>query len=208
MQAGFFKTPFHHYQLFGELENRSPSPSFDGFDPQSYFAANPDVAAAQSDNSFISAIHHFIDFGQFEGRPGSGINAQTFFLTSGLDEIQGSFGTDTFIAGPNTLQAGDQIDGMGDKDILSISLSSDEQVSRNLLNISTNFSGIENIAISAGTLSSLDTTSLSDLEMLELKSGKTPSNSVITITLGQNQNLKINNVESSSNRPLSLSTAV
>jgi len=205
VQAGFFKTPFHHYQLFGELENRSPSPSFDGFDPQSYFAANPDVAAAQSDNSFISAIHHFIDFGQFEGRPGSGINAQTFFLTSGLDEIQGSFGTDTFISGPNTLQAGDQIDGMGDKDFLSISLSADEQVSRNLLNILTNFSGIENIAISAGILSSLDTTSLSDLEMLELTSGKTPANSVITITLGQNQNLKINNVESSSNRPLSLS---
>ena len=97
---GAFNSGFHHYQVFGEVENRVPNIEFEGFNPVSYLAANPDVAQSASEESFISALHHFIDFGRSEGRLGSGINSSIFTLTSGIDHLEGTLEPMHFLQAP------------------------------------------------------------------------------------------------------------
>jgi 3-phytase/alkaline phosphatase D len=57
-------TAFKHFTEAGQFEGRNPSPFFD---TAFYLGRNPDVAAAVQ-NRQLSAIAHFIQFGQTEGR--------------------------------------------------------------------------------------------------------------------------------------------
>ena len=61
--------PFDHFESFGQIEGRQPSPSYT-FDDDFYLSANPDVAAAiaDPDSGLTSAFEHFAAFGADEGR--------------------------------------------------------------------------------------------------------------------------------------------
>ena len=92
------KHPFLHYQQFGEGENRPPSLEFFGFDEELYLSLNEDVAAAVLNGTFISALHHYIAFGQREFRDGSGIGRVSFEFSKDIDTLIGTSGNDTFVA--------------------------------------------------------------------------------------------------------------
>jgi hypothetical protein len=99
VSSGGFANVFAHYQEFGETEGRGPSTDFAGFSETGYLAANADVAAAVTAGQFASGLDHFITFGQGESREGSGVTADATVgassaLTTGIDSITGSSGTD------------------------------------------------------------------------------------------------------------------
>ena len=68
ISAGGFKSGYQHFMMYGQYENRLPSPEFD---PQYYLRLNPDVASAVANHTFASAFVHFVNYGVKEGRPGS-----------------------------------------------------------------------------------------------------------------------------------------
>ena len=118
---GTFKDLFHHYKVFGELENRAPSFGFEGFDAHSYFNSNPDVQNAISSNIFKSALEHYILFGRFEDRAGTGLS-KTFILSDGTDNLIGSFASDHFSANTNTISSNDILEGGGGTDVFALGM--------------------------------------------------------------------------------------
>ncbi|KAA5607410.1 hypothetical protein F1188_01190 [Roseospira marina] len=71
--------PFQHFQQFGVAEGRSPNasiPSRANFDATTYLANNPDLGAAGLDTP-AEAYQHFINHGQFEGRPAKNTTGET-----------------------------------------------------------------------------------------------------------------------------------
>lgn len=124
--TGVFSNVFEHYKAFGESENRAPTSVYANFDAEGYLAANADVAAAVTAGSFASALDHFIAFGQAEARSGSGVTAgagttgSSFALTSGIDNLVGTTGNDTFTGEDNLVSAGDSVDGGSGTDTLRI----------------------------------------------------------------------------------------
>lgn len=117
------------------------------FNATAYLAANPDLAAAVGPGkAFATPFQHFTLFGQFEGRPGTPAGGpftntgtapnagSTIVLTSGLDIVNGTTNTtvtqpatvfttsanDTIVATNATINAGDQINGLGGTDTLRV----------------------------------------------------------------------------------------
>lgn len=58
-------TAWDHFEQFGSLEGRSPTPLFD---PDFYLQQNPDVTEAVANGQIASAVQHFLLFGQSESR--------------------------------------------------------------------------------------------------------------------------------------------
>ena len=196
VENGFFQSGFDHYRVFGQLENRAPSSKFEGFNATTYLANNPDIAVAVGDKTFSSAMHHFIDFGRFENRPGTGIIPNTIFLTNATDNLEGSNGDDTFTALPGTLQLADMIDGKSGQDELVVSfLGGVDNNTNNVLPIIQNFKNLEGLSISADEHMSSDFSGLSSIKEIELDSGKTINGSVLIVTLGAEQALKLDSVK-------------
>lgn len=68
VEAGRFRSGFHHYLCFGYLEGRFPG--FMEFDSEAYIEANPDLTSFRSSYEMEKlAREHFIQFGFKEGRP-------------------------------------------------------------------------------------------------------------------------------------------
>jgi hypothetical protein len=154
VSSGGFANVFAHYQEFGETEGRGPSTDFAGFSETGYLAANADVAAAVTAGQFASGLDHFITFGQGESREGSGVTADATVgassaLTTGIDSITGSSGTD-IIAGQmdataalNTIGLLDSIDGgAGSLDSLTVT-----NTTANAVNTQLTASNVTNVEI-------------------------------------------------------------
>ncbi len=195
INSGFFESGFHHYQLFGESENRAPSQEFEGFNATIYLEANPDVAEAIANNFFASALHHFIDFGRFENRPGSGIDGEAFLFSEQIDELVGTQGNDTFFAGLGTLKAGDKLSANSGLDTLTVLLdgSEDSRVA-SVIPIIQTFSGLSHLTLTASQHESVDLRQMTEVQNLELDSGKTLNDSTIVITLGVGQSLTLDSI--------------
>ncbi|QYY26171.1 hypothetical protein [Diaphorobacter sp. MNS-0] len=124
----------YHFMQYGLDEGRVPNAALASFDGKAYLAAYPDVAAyvnanlAQFGGSATNgALAHYVKFGAAEGRtaPGTSVsNGQTFTLTNSIDNIVGTAGNDTILAGDQngvaTLSAGDQINAGAGIDTLKI----------------------------------------------------------------------------------------
>ena len=145
VENGIFDNSFLHYQLFGERENRAPSISFEGFNESTYLSENSDVAFAVGAGIFQSAIDHFISFGQNENRNGAFVTvADPFVLTDQKDDFSGTIRDDAFVAGLDTLQLEDELNGNGGNDKLSVALGLDSSqviqiLSSNVSKISFDF---------------------------------------------------------------------
>ena len=137
---------YNHYIQYGEAEGVNPSNSFD---VSSYYdaklaqlqaAGNTEITTvaqlkASFDAAGITALEHFIAYGQNEGitapavPEGEKVNVdtsvpgQTFALTTGTDNITGTSGDDTITAGVvegnNAFTVGDQINGGAGNDTLN-----------------------------------------------------------------------------------------
>ncbi|WP_367715677.1 hypothetical protein AB2N04_16700 [Nitratireductor sp. GISD-1A_MAKvit] len=128
IHAGDFSSPLQHFMLYGAAEGRAPSAhaatAIANFDEDAYLTANPDVAAAVAAGDFANAMQHWQLYGQFEARPGApaapGVPGDTFTLTAGLDEIEGTDGDDTVQGISANVTTFDSIDGGAGEDTLNI----------------------------------------------------------------------------------------
>ena len=85
---------------------------------------NEDIKAAFEASLLGSALEHFINFGQFESRPGTKISSNVYTLTRRFDEFEGGLGDDKFLADPLTLDVDDILNGRGGVDTLELSFNS------------------------------------------------------------------------------------
>lgn len=122
--------PFQHFLSFGITEGRAPNASVPGsaaFDSATYLAANTDLGAAGITTP-AAAYAHYLEFGQFESRPGTpaiSTPGSTFTLTTGVDTLVGTAADDTFNAtnpgAPNSVLGGlDSVDGGAGVDTFNI----------------------------------------------------------------------------------------
>ena len=120
--------PFQHFLSNGITEGRAPNASLVGstsFDSAAYLAANTDLGAAGITTA-EAAYAHYLEFGQFEGRPGTpdvvATPGSTFTLTTSIDNLTGTTGDDTFIGDSTTglVSPGDVLDGGAGTDTLQL----------------------------------------------------------------------------------------
>lgn len=166
--------PFQHFLSFGLTEGRAPNASVPGstsFDSAAYLAANADLGAAGITTP-AAAYAHFLEFGQFESRPGTPAvttPGATFTLTTGVDTgalFTGTSGDDTFvagdIAGASTWTVGDALVGGAGNDTLKV-------ITANAIAIpvGATLSGIETLDITtSGAVAALNTSSFAGLTTL------------------------------------------
>lgn len=137
--------PLEHFLTFGAEEGRFANATADAaidtdgnnlaneFDAAAYLAANADVAAnVGPGKTYATAYEHYVLFGQFETRTGVPANGpftntgiavgtgETFTLTTGLDNLIGTNGNDTFRGDIANLGAFDSINGLGGTDTLNL----------------------------------------------------------------------------------------
>lgn len=188
---------FQHYLSNGAYEGRAPNATFitfADFDAETYLDSNPDLAAAGIDTA-LEAYGHFVVFGQFEGRPGApdaGGNAgEIFTLTTDIQNLAGTLGNDTFIAGVSgggaggpTLNLGDVVNGGAGTD--RINLFGDANVSA--------FSGatitsVEQVYAQVATAGqSLDVSGNADVEQAWISKGQLDdANGTVEVVLNTNQ---------------------
>ena len=150
-----------------------PSSAYEGFEAETYLFANPDVKAAVEAGTFISALHHYISFGRFEGRPTS-VSGMSFNFTGRIDTLVGTQGNDTFTSDPNTLQRGDSLKAAAGVDTLMVTLSSAQGRITNFVPITiSDFTDVENLSISSENHTSNDFSTITSLQHVTLMSGKT-----------------------------------
>ncbi|KTQ95616.1 hypothetical protein NS226_10745 [Aureimonas ureilytica] len=220
--------PLTHFLTFGAIEGRFENLTAqnaidtDGngfaneFNATAYLSANPDVAAAVQSGALKSAFQHFIEFGQFEGRTATLANGTTvtgplgnagssanLVLTTGVDNLTGTSGNDTFIAdnsGASTtlqLNATDTINGGLGNDTLKVYLGSNALAVPN-----ATITNVENLYINGGAVSantSLDVTKMTGLTSVVLDSVAETAGKTLTVTTsGQSVTLQNSSVASGS----------
>lgn len=162
--GGFGGNLFDHFTQFGAAEGRIPDPELSDFDAEQYLAANPDVQAAVDAGTIPSAMFHFLQFGQNEGRDAldsdgdpidfdTGITGDTFALTAGVDSITGTENNDAVTGvvessgaanDGSTFTSGDSIDGGAGTDTLSIRVT---DLTNTATTTTASVSGVETVRI-------------------------------------------------------------
>ena len=132
------KLAAQHYFQYGYAETSRPTStsSVGAFNATTYLTQNADLAKAYNytvgsvitDAQAALAEQHFTTFGYLESRPGTGVAAGTFILTTGVDTglaFTGTSGNDVFIADntnalAHTSSAADTLTSGGGTDTLKI----------------------------------------------------------------------------------------
>ncbi|WP_404342587.1 beta strand repeat-containing protein [Vreelandella venusta] len=188
---------YNHYLQFGEEEGINPS---NAFDVSSYLEAKlvqlqtdeataaewadkgvSDVAAA-FEAAGVTALEHFLAFGQEEGlsapavpaeeqvNPDTSVPGQSFTLSKGLDNIVGTADDDTIVgsiddgnAELNTLSNIDVIDGGAGTDTLKVNHASGDVTLGNLSNVE-----VVEVSSAAGEGVSVDSSDIAGITDLNL----------------------------------------
>jgi len=183
-QAAWTGNVYDHYLQFGEAEGVNPS---NAFDVSGYYeaklaqlqaAGNTEITTtaqvkAAFDAAGLTALEHFVAFGQNEGITAPAVPAgeqvnvdtsvpgETFSLTTGADNFTGTANDDTFagsdVAAPGatpTWSAGDKIDGGLGNDTFNV-------VQANPISVPTGatVTNVENVNLQSGSSINVDTTS-------------------------------------------------
>ncbi|MDR5900459.1 calcium-binding protein [Halomonas vilamensis] len=126
----------------------------------------------------------------------SGANAgQTYTLTTGVDSLTGTAGSDTFVGADDggvttTSNLGDEIDGAAGTDTVKITT---DQAAANIPSL-TNIEKLHLVKAGATDHQSVNAAAIAGLKTLELEGGETNATGQVTATMGAGQSLILDSI--------------